>query len=203
MKELWSKHSRIIMATLCLIFVIVFAFFLALDTYEGREISYDYSVEIKGEAVLAVGYENKNGKLVPKNEGAYLVLPVTDEKINDVRIVFKSPFVKPCDIKLVFATENSGLSVDNSVTVTVGDGYYEYYCTLPYDTYTILECYIPAEIEIESVILSNVLSSSPVKVRKLDNYIFFSMSGGALFAYLMMEIMPIVSRRIRNRKQDK
>ena len=203
MKELWSKHSRIIMATLCLIFVIVFAFFLALDTYEGREISYDYSVEIKGEAVLAVGYENKNGKLVPENEGAYLVLPVTDEKINDVRIVFKSPFLKPCDIKLLFATENSGLSVDNSVTATVSDGCYEYYCTLPYDTYTILECYIPAEIEIESVILSNVLSSSPVKVRRLDNYIFFSMSGAALFAYLMMEIMPIVSRRIRNRKQDK
>ena len=202
MKELWSKHRRIIIATLCLIFLIVFAFFLALDTYEGREISYDYSVEIKGGAVLGVGYENENGKLVPKNDGAYLVLPVTDEKINDVRIVFKSPFIKPCDIKLVFATENTGLSVDNSATVTVDDGSYEYYCTLPYDTYTILECYIPAEIEIESVILSNVLSSSPVKVRRLDNYIFFSMSGVVIFGYFMMEIIPIISRRIRNGKKD-
>ena len=168
MKRLMKSNLHIIILTLCLIFAIIVAFALSLHRWEGREISYDYSVTVDKGAVLSVGYERDGEVLKPKDEGAYLVLPVTDEKINDVRIVFKSPLDADCEIKLVYVSKNGGLSVDNSIATQVKRGSMEYFCTIPYDAYTVLECYIPMEMEMDSVILTNVLSQTPVSMVKLN-----------------------------------
>ena len=168
MKSFTKKYLHIIIPTLCLILAVGIIIPLSLSTYEGREISYDYSISAAPDTILAVGYEKNGSTLTPKDEIAYLVLPVADEKINDVRIKFKGEISEDCRIALMYATENSGLSVDNSVSSNVKKGQREYYCTVPYDTYTVLECYIPTEIEIDSVILSHVLTEKPVQKLKLN-----------------------------------
>ena len=195
MKRLIKSNLCIIIPTLCLIFAVVVAFVLSIHRWEGREISYDYSVTVDKSAVLFVGYERDGEALKPKDDGAYLVLPVTDEKINDVRIVFKNPLEADCEIKLVYVSKNGGPSVDNSVTTQVKEGSMEYYCAIPYDAYAVLECYIPTEMEMDSVILSNVLSQSPVSMIKLNTSTLIWILIPLFCAYAASICVIIISQR--------
>ncbi len=200
MKSLVKRNLHIIIPTLCLVFAVGVIIILSLRTYEGREISYDLAIEAEGDAVLPVGYEKDGDVFKPIDEGAYLVLPVTDEKINDVRIIFKDGFSSNCEIKLMYATKNSGLSADNSIITEVKRGYSEYYCVLPYDTYTVLECYIPAEVEIESVILSHIIASEPVKDVKSDTSLMIWMLVPTLVAYISVLTALIWIKSSKNRR---
>ena len=163
MKSFIKRNLHIIIPTLCLILCICAVLPVAIYRVEGREISYDYSVTASPSGIYASGYEKDGDTLIPKDEGACLILPVTrDKEINDVRIIFKNKFKADCEVKLAYGTENSSLSHNEPIVKTVKKGYNEYYCQLSSDIYTVIECYIPAEIEIESVILSHVTSSTPV-----------------------------------------
>ncbi|MBQ9743690.1 MAG: hypothetical protein IJW19_01040 [Clostridia bacterium] len=163
MKSLIKKNLQVIIPTLCLILCICIALPMGIYQVEGREIAHDYSVTVSGNSVYPVGYEKNGNILTPVEEDAYLVLPVPrDREINDVRIIFKDTFDEDCDIKLAYGSKNSGLSSNEPITKTMKKGYDEYYCTLDTDEYTVMECYIPAEIEIEAVILSHVTSSVPI-----------------------------------------
>jgi len=85
--------------------------------------------------------------------------------------------------------------VDYSTTDAGKKGASGYFCTLPYDTYTVLECHIPAEIEIESVVLSHVLSSTPVYARKLNTSLLIWMLVPVFCAYFAAMGVIFVKRK--------
>ena len=170
MKKGIKSKLYIIIPTLCLIFALCGICLASVYRVEGRKIAYTYSVTAKPEHVYAWGYEVEDGVYTPIKENPYLILPVTDNKeINDVRVKFKTPLNKDCEIKLAYATNDSGLSEENTIKKTLNKGYDEYYCVLDPKVYTILECYIPEEFQLDSVVLSYVTESEPVteiKIRK-------------------------------------
>ncbi len=186
MKNGIKEKLHIIIPTLCLILALCGICLASVYRVEGRKIAYTYSVTAKPEHVYAWGYEIKDGVYTPVKENAYLVLPVTEEKeINDVRIKFKSPIKKSCEIKLAYATKDSELSDENTYKKTLNKGYDEYYSVLDPKVYTILECYVPEEFELDSVVLSYVTGSetiTEIKIRK-DLHIYGNIA--ALSAYFV------------------
>ncbi len=163
MKGFVKNKLHIIIPTLCLILCAAIILPLSVYRVEGREIGYDYSVTASPTAVYTDSYDISGGVYVPKDEGAHLVLPLPSGKeINDVRIVFKSPLKKDCTVKLLYGSENIALSEENAIEKTLKKGSVEYFCEIDTDIYTIIECYIPTEFEMESVILSHVISSEPI-----------------------------------------
>ena len=197
-KEALKKHLDIIIPTLCLILAVCIIIPLSLEAHRGREISYDYSVEVGADAILPVGYEREGDYLVPKGDDSYLVLPVTDEGINDVRIILKDKIDADCRISLRYVAKNSGQSVDNSVYIEVKRSAEEFYFTLPYNTYTALECYIPTGVEVESVVLSNVLSQKPVKEIKANTTLLICTLAPATLIYIGALACLIIKKRRSN-----
>ena len=186
MKSGIKGKLHIIIPTLCLILALCGICLASVYRVEGRKIAYTYSVTAQPEHVYAWGYEIEDGVYTPVKENAYLVLPVTEEKeINDVRIKFKSPVKKSCEIKLAYATKDSGLSDENTYKKTLNKGYDEYYSVLDPKVYTILECYIPEEFELDSVVLSYVTESevvTEIKIRK-DLHVYGNIA--AISSYLI------------------
>ena len=163
MKSFIKNNLHIIIPTLCLILCVATVLPLSIYRVEGREIGYDYSAKASPSAVYPVSYSVSGDVFTPEDPQAYLVLPVpADKEINDVRIVFKRPLKSDCTVKLIYGSENIPLSEENAIVKTVEKGSVEYYCTLETDVYTIIECYIPVTFEMESVILSHVVSSKPI-----------------------------------------
>lgn len=163
MKSFLKNGLHIIIPTLCLILCVAIALPLGIYRVEGREIGYDYSVSVSPSAVYADSYDVSGGVYTPEDANAHLVLPLpSDKEINDVRIVFKRPIKSDCTVKLLYGSENVALSDENAIEKVLKKGSVEYFCELENDAYTIIECYIPTSFEIDSVILSHVVSSKPV-----------------------------------------
>ena len=188
---------HIIIPTLCLIFALCVICAISVYQVEGRKIAYTYSVTTLPDHVYAWGYDVKDGVYTPTKENAYLVLPVTEGKeINDVRIKFKSPAKNGCTVKLAYATKDSGLCDENTVEKTLSKGYDEYYCVLDPKVYTILECYIPEEFELDSVILSYVTESEPVVETKILKDLHVYGNFAALSAYFVsLGVIYLIRRK--------
>lgn len=204
MKSFIKNQLHIIIPTLCLILCLAIVLPIGIYKIEGRVIGYDYSVSASPSAVYPVSYDINGGVYTPRNSDAYLILPVpSDKEINDVRIVFKSPLKKDCTVKLLYGSEKTALSEENAIEKTLKKGSVEYYCTLDTDIYTIIECYIPTEFEMESVILSHVVSSEPVYETVADKPLLMwtLIPAGAAYALALCTLILFKRKKSTSKKK--
>ena len=120
------------------------------------------------------GYEKNGNTLVCKDEEGYIYLPVTDEEINDVKIVFSKGYTKNCDIKLEYVCKNSAQSDDDFVISSVNKGDKEMYFALDNGVYTVLRCHIPGSFEIKEIVLSHITSQNVVTKDIYNRPLLFS-----------------------------
>jgi hypothetical protein len=162
MKVLLKPRYSLIIATLCLILCILAVIFFSIDEVKQREIYYDYSATVDSCGLYLEGYE-RNGDITEcKSDSGYIYLPVTDKKINDVKIVFDGKYSKDTDIKLEYVCKNSVQNGENYVTSHIDSGDREIYFSLDEDTYTVLRCHIPGSFKIKEIVLTHITSQNIV-----------------------------------------
>jgi hypothetical protein len=162
MKSVLKARYFTIIATLCLILCVLAVTFFSIDRIKQREIYYDYSAKVDSRGLYLEGYERDGDKIVAKGDECYIYLPVTDSKINDVKIVFDGKYSKDADIKLEYVCKNSQQSGENYVISHIESGNREIYFALDENVYTVLKCQIPGSFKIKEIVLSHITSQNIV-----------------------------------------
>lgn len=162
MKSILKSRYFVIIATLCLILCILAVALFGIDRVRQREIYYDYSAKVDSRGLYLEGYERDGDKIVAKGDEFYIYLPVTDSKINDVKIVFDGKYSKDADIKLEYVCKNSQQSGENYVVSHIESGNKEIYFALDENVYTVLKCHIPGSFKIKEIVLSHITSQNIV-----------------------------------------
>lgn len=162
MKSVLKARYFTIIATLCLILCVLAVTFFSIDRIKQREIYYDYSATVDSRGLYLEGYERDGDKIVAKGDECYIYLPVTDSKINDVKIVFDGKYSKDADIKLEYVCKNSAQNGENYVISHIESGNKEIYFALDENVYTVLKCHIPGSFKIKEIVLSHITSQNIV-----------------------------------------
>ena len=162
MKSILKSRYFVIIATLCLILCILAVALFGIDRVRQREIYYDYSATVDSRGLYLEGYEKDGDKIVAKGDECYIYLPVTDSKINDVKIVFDGKYSKDADIKLEYVCKNSQQNGENYVNSHIESGNKEIYFALDENVYTVLKCHIPGSFKIKEIVLSHITSQNIV-----------------------------------------
>ena len=162
MKSILKSQYFVIIATLCLILCVLAITFFSIDRIKQREIYYDYSATVDSRGLYLEGYEKDGDKIVAKGDECYIYLPVTDSKINDVKIVFDGKYSKDADIKLEYVCKNSQQNGENYVISHIESGNKEIYFALDENVYTVLKCHIPGSFKIKEIVLSHITSQNIV-----------------------------------------
>ena len=162
MKSILKSRYFVIIATLCLILCVLAITFFSIDRIKQREIYYDYSATVDSRGLYLEGYEKDGDKIVAKGDECYIYLPVTDSKINDVKIVFDGKYSKDADIKLEYVCKNSVQNGENYVISHIESGNKEIYFALDENVYTVLKCHIPGSFKIKEIVLSHITSQNIV-----------------------------------------
>ena len=162
MKSILKSRYFVIIATLCLILCVLAITFFSIDRIKQREIYYDYSATVDSRGLYLEGYEKDGDKIVAKGDECYIYLPVTDSKINDVKIVFDGKYSKDADIKLEYVCKNPQQNGENYVISHIESGNKEIYFALDENVYTVLKCHIPGSFKIKEIVLSHITSQNIV-----------------------------------------
>ena len=162
MKSILKSRYFVIIATLCLILCILAVALFGIDRVRQREIYYDYSAKVDSRGLYLEGYERDGDKIVAKGDECYIYLPVTDSKINDIKIVFDGKYSKDADIKLEYVCKNSQQNGENYVISHIESGNREIYFALDENVYTVLKCHIPGSFKIKEIVLSHITSQNIV-----------------------------------------
>lgn len=197
MKSFVKRNLSVIIATLCLILCILAVLPFAIHIIEGREISYDYSAEVSSRGLYFYNYEQVGSRVRAKDEKSCVILPVSDDVINDVRIVFKGGVSDDITIKLRYAKKGEALDESNMIVKDVEKTSPEYYANLDRGVYQILECYIPGTFEIEKVILSHVTEEKIVRDIGFDTQLFLWVTLPALGAYVIALSTSVILKKKR------